>query len=81
MCYSSTIFCDQIQGEKCFDLRSWTNWKTKMRTCFFQVTCFVTSYTAEMRLVFNMHKTVGKELNDLEKLGKMELVWEPNASL
>lgn len=49
-----------------------------MRTCFFSGYMFC---VAEMRLVFNMHKTVGKELNDLEKLGKMELVWEPNASL
>lgn len=58
------------------------NWKTKVRTCFFSGYTFCNcSYTAEMRLVFSMHKTVGKELNDLEKLGKMELVWEPNASL
>ena len=36
--------------------------------------------TAEMRLVFNMHKTAEKVLNELEKLGMMELVWGPNAS-
>lgn len=33
-----------------------------------------------MRLLFNMHKTIEKVLNELEKLGMMELVWEPNAS-
>lgn len=27
-----------------------------------------------------MHKTVEKVLNELEKLGMMELVWGPNAS-
>lgn len=33
-----------------------------------------------MRFVFNMHKTGEKELNELEKLGMMEVVWESNAS-
>lgn len=33
-----------------------------------------------MRPVFNMHKTVEKVLNELEKLRMMELVWGPNAS-
>lgn len=33
-----------------------------------------------MRLVFNTHKLVEKVLNELQKLGMMELVWEPNAS-
>lgn len=31
--------------------------------------------------MFNMHKTGEKVLNELEKLGMMELVWGPNASL
>lgn len=48
---------------------------------FFPVKCSSCGSTAEMRLLFNMHKTIEKVLNELEKLGMMELVWEPNASL
>lgn len=46
----------------------------------FPVKCINCGSTAEMRLLFNTHKTIEKVLNELEKLGMMELVWEPNAA-